>query len=129
MNGDGGSFPPRDERLGRALEAADPIRLRGDEGWNELRERISDAARMPLARRRRAVWYGPLTEQARSLGAVAAVLLIVLGTLVYSTPRTQPVVAEAAPTQVDLLSEEEFRAYFPGMDNPDRLLEAAIVLR
>jgi len=129
MNGDGASFPPRDERLGRALAAADPIRLRGDEGWNELRGRITDAARMPLARRRRAVWYVPLTEQARSLGAVAAVLLIVLGTLVYSTPRTQPVVAEAAPTQVDLLSEEEFRAFFPGMDNPDRLLEAAIVLR
>jgi hypothetical protein len=126
---DEGVFPERDERLGRALADATSPRARSAEEWASLRSGIVAAAELPLARRRRAGWRAPLAERAPSLAAAAAVVLLVLGGMVYMTPRVDPAFADMSAEFVELLGEEEMHDYFPGVDDPERLLEAALALR
>lgn len=119
------SFPDRDERLGRLLEAAAPVRARSGAEWTALRGRITAAAELPLARRR-GNWWWPVAEHARGLAAAAVVALLVLGGAVYATPRAEVVVGDVSIELIDLLGEEEVEIFFPGADDPDRLLEAAL---
>jgi hypothetical protein len=128
MSDDRVVFPERDERLGQWLAEIDPRRARSDEEWAGLEARIGAAAELPLARRRRG-WLGPVMERARPLAAAAAVALLVLGGIVYTTPRSATSFAEVSAELIDLLGEEEVRSFFPGADNPDRLLEAAFAAR
>jgi anti-sigma-K factor RskA len=127
--GEEGVFPERDERLGRALAEATSPRTRSAEEWASLRSRIVAAAEVPLARRRRVGWWAPLAERAPALTAAAAVVLLILGGMVYLTPRVDPAFADVSAEFAELLGEEEMHDYFPGVDDPERLLEAALALR
>lgn len=121
-------FPERDDRLGRLLEEIEPGRERSDAEWASLEADIVAAAELPLARRRRG-WLTPVMERARPLAAAAAVALLVLGGVVYTTPRPATSFADVSQELINLLGEEEVRSFFPGADDPNRLLEAALAAR
>jgi hypothetical protein len=129
MSRDEDVFPNRDERLGRALADATSPRPRSDEEWASLQARIVAAAELPLARRRRGGWWAPLAERAPALAAAAAVVLMVLGSIVYTTPRVEPGFADMSAEFMELLGEEEMHDFFPGANDPGRLLEAALAAR
>jgi hypothetical protein len=128
MSEDRVAFPERDDRLSRLLAEVEPRRERSDAEWRSLEAEILAAAELPLARRRRG-WLVPLLEGARPLAAAAAVALLVLGGVVYVTPRPVSSFADVSAELIDLLGEEEVRSFFPGADDRDRLLEAAIAAR
>jgi hypothetical protein len=119
----------RDEELGRWLSAAEPRRARSEAEWVSLESRISAAAELPLARIRRRAWLAPVLARAEPLAAAAAVVLVVLGTWVYATPRPVPSFADVASELIELIGEDEVRSFFPGADDPDRLLQAALAAR
>jgi hypothetical protein len=119
------AFPERDEALGRLLAEAAPLRVRTEADWTALRSRIVASAELSLARRR-AAWWSPVAEHARAFATAAAVALVVLGGIVYMTPRADASFAEISAELMELLGEEELRTFFPGVDDPDSLLEAAL---
>jgi hypothetical protein len=125
MREDDRVFPERDEALGRLLAEAAPLRVRTEADWTALRSRIAASAELPLARRR-AAWWSPVAEHARAFATAAAVALVVLGGIVYMTPRADASFADISAELMELLGEEELRTFFPGVDDPDRLLEAAL---
>lgn len=125
MTRDEGIFPDRDERLGRALAEATSPRERSDGEWASLRGRIVEAAALPLARRRRG-WWTPLAERAPGLAVAAAVVLLVLSGIVYTTPRVDTSFADLSAELMELLGEEEIQSFFPGANDRERLLEAAL---
>lgn len=125
MTMDDNLFPDRDERLGRALADATRPRERSDAQWTSLRGRIVGAAQLPLARARRN-WWAPLMERAPGLAAAAAVVLLILGGIVYATPRADTSFADLSAELIELLGEEEVQSFFPGVNDPERLLEAAL---
>jgi hypothetical protein len=129
MNRDEGVFPDRDERLGRALADATSPRARSPEEWASVQARIRAAAELPLARRRRVGWWVSLAERAPGLAAAAAVVLVVLGSIVYATPRVDTTFGNVSAEFMDLLGEDGLHDYFPGAEDPERLLEAALALR
>lgn len=124
MTMDDNIFPDRDERLGRALADATSPRERSDAQYASLRGRIVGAAQLPLARRRRS-WWAPFMERAPGLAAAAAVVLLILGSIVYATPRADTSFADLSAELIELLGEEEVQSFFPGANDPERLLEAA----
>jgi hypothetical protein len=128
MSEDRDVFPERDDGLGSLLAEVEPRRARSEAEWGSLEAGIVAAAELPLARRRRG-WLAPVMERARPLAAAAAVVLLVLGGVVYATPRQALTFADVSAELIDLLGEEEVRSFFPGADDPDRLLEAAIAAR
>ncbi len=129
MTQDGHGFPGRDERLARMLAETAPAGGRSETDLESLRRRIMDAAELPLARRRRQGGFAAVTEWAQGFAAAAVVAFLVLGGLVYVAPGTGVPFAEVSAELIELLGEEEVRDYFPGMDDPDRLLEAALAAR
>lgn len=129
MKDDGHGFPARDEELARALGEATSGRVRSDAEWRALRGRIVAAAELPLARRRREGSATSVTEWARGFAAAAAIAFLVLAGLVYMAPGAAVPFADVSAELIELLGEDEVREYFPGMDDPDRLLEAALAAR
>jgi hypothetical protein len=121
-------FPERDDRLGRLLAEIEARRERSEVEWGALEADIVAKAELPLARRRRS-WLAPVMERARPLAAAAAVALLVLGGVVYVTPRPISSFADVSAELINLLGEEEVRSFFPGADDPNRLLEAALAAR
>jgi hypothetical protein len=128
MSEDGMGFPERDDRLGRLLAETAPLRERSDAEWAALEAAILAAAELPLARPRWD-WGVPVQRWGRSALVAAAVAVLVLGGVVQRTARPASTFAEVSAELIDLLGEEEVRSYFPGADDPDRLLEAAIAAR
>lgn len=122
---DNGEFPDRDAELGERLAQAAPTRRRSEAEWTSLEARILAGAELPLARRRRDGWSRALAARGRMLAAAAVVVLLVLGGMVYTTPSPGTAFSQASAELVDLLGEEEVRSFFPGADDPHRLLEAA----
>jgi hypothetical protein len=129
MNTDDRVFPARDERLRQALDQAAPLRARSDEEWAALAGRVVAAAELPLARRRRVGWAAPLADRAGGFAAAAAVILLIMGGLVYQTGSSGASFAEVSAELMDLLGEEEVKSFFPGIDDSDHLLEAALAAR
>jgi len=129
MNDDGHGFPARDEKLARSLREAVADRDRSDAEWRSLRGRIAAAAELPLARRRRRGGPASVVEWARGFAAAAVIAFAVLGGLVYLAPGAAVPFADVSAELFELLGEEEVREYFPGIDDPDRLLEAALASR
>jgi hypothetical protein len=129
MRRDDAAFPERDDHLARRLAEAAPVRPRSTEEWAAVEARVLDSGKLALARRRRSGWPVLLATHARGLAAAAAILILLLGGLVYATPRPAAVFVQATSELIELLGEEEVRAFFPGMYDPDRLLEAAIAAR
>jgi hypothetical protein len=129
MSRDNHGMPERDEGLARLLSAAEPRRARSEAEWASLEARIVGAAELPLARLRRRDWLAPVLDGARPMAAAAAVVLLVLGGVVYVTPRPVASFAEVSAELIELLGEEEVQTFFPGADDPDRLLAAAIAVR
>lgn len=125
MNGDHEEFPVPDDRLGELLADAAPVTARSAEDWARIEARVVAAAALPLARRRRIGWSTPLAERARGFAAAAAVALLIMGGMVYATATPGGSFAEVSAELMELLGEEEVRSYFPGIDDTDRLLEAA----
>jgi negative regulator of sigma E activity len=121
-------FPARDAELGELLAEAASGRSRSEAEWASLEARVSAAGALPLARRRRA-WPATVMARARPLAAAAVVVLVVLGGVVWMTPRPMAAYADVSAELIELLGEEEVRSFFPGVDDPDRLLEAAIAAR
>lgn len=129
MNDVDHGFPARDETLARALDDAAPVGVRSDAEWKTLQDRVVAAAELPLARRRRLVSSASVAEWARGFGAAAAIALLMLGGLVYLAPGAAAPFADVSAELFELLGEDEVREYFPGIDDPDRLLEAALAAR
>lgn len=129
MNGDHGDFPARDHRLARLLDDGVPASTRSEEDWSDLAARVVAAGALPLARRRRIGWSAPLAERARGFAAAAVITLLVMGGMVYATGTSGPSFTDISAELTELLGEEEFRSLFPGIDDTDRLLEAAIAAR
>jgi hypothetical protein len=126
MSQDNGGYPVRDERLAALLAEAAPVRERSEPEWTSLQARIVDRARLELARRRRTGWHVALTGLGPRLALAASITALVLGGMVYATPRPGAAFLQASAELIDLLGEEEVRSFFPGVNDPDRLLEAAI---
>lgn len=126
MNMDDQEFPARDERLAKALADAAPATARSEEEWAVLEARMIAAGELPLARRRRTGWAAPLADRARGFAAAAAIILLIMGVMVYATGTHGASFAEVSADLMELLGEEELNSFFPGIDDRDRLLEAAI---
>ncbi len=129
MSEDRHIIPDRDEALGRLLAKVEPRRERSEAEWSALETRIAGSVELPLARMRRRSWLSPVLDRARPMAAAAAVVLLFLGGVVYLTPRPAATVADFSAELIELLGEEEVRSIFPGADDTDRLLEAAIAAR
>jgi hypothetical protein len=119
-------LPERDAQLGRVLAEVVPVRARTEAEWAALEARIVAGAALRLARRRRGVWYGEVAVRSRALLASAAMILLVLGGMLYWTPRTGGAYGDGAGELVEVLGEEEVRLLFPGLEDTDVLLAAAL---
>jgi hypothetical protein len=128
MSDGAGGFPERDEGLRRFLGEIEPRRERSEAEWVSLEADIVAAAAPSLAR----LGWGSLTPVmtwARPMAVAAALAVAVLGGVVYATPRPASPLADVPSELIDLVGDAEVQSYFPGADDPDRLLEAAIAWR